>query len=74
MVFYNATVSNVGRAVKTVLNLAAPGGYETKVIDLFKGEQKSEEYLKVNQMGQVPALSFNGVTLNESNSIIRFLA
>jgi len=66
-------VSNVARAVKTILNQSIPGKWKSKNIDIFKGENKSEEYLKINQMGQVPAISFNGHTMNESNAIMRFL-
>lgn len=47
---------------------------ETREVVLFKGEQKSEEFLKVNPLGKVPVLVDDKVTLCESNAIIYYLA
>jgi maleylacetoacetate isomerase len=55
--------------------------YTIKPIDLLKGEQKSEEYLKINTFGRLPCLEFIetiGETkklhrLVESTAIIEFL-
>lgn len=50
--------------------------YEVKTIDLSKGEQKSEEFLKINPRGKVPALvdNVNQVTICESLAILQYLA
>jgi len=60
--------------VKTLLNITSAGKFRTQNIDLFKGEQKQEAYTSINPMGQVPALMFGDKMMNESNSIMRFLA
>lgn len=57
-----------------MLDIAIPGQYTLHAIDLFKGEQKSPEYLAKNPMGQVPALIVNGHSMNESASILRYIA
>lgn len=41
---YTAPVSNVGRSVQTILNIVAKDKYKVQNIDLFKGEQKQEEF------------------------------
>ena len=48
--------------------------YEKKLLDLTKGEHKSEEYLAINPYGKVPALSDDGFNLSESAAIMRYLA
>ena len=74
IVLYTNPISNVARSVKTLLNIAAPGKFTTQNIDLFKGEHKQEAYTKINPMSQVPAIMFGDRMMNESNSIMRFLA
>ena len=44
-----------------------------KIVDLSKGEHKTESFLKVNPRGQIPALSDGEFNLNESISISRYL-
>jgi glutathione S-transferase len=49
--------------------------YDWIPIDVTKGEAKTPEFLKINSMGQVPAIELDdGRTLAQSNAIIRFLA
>jgi len=43
-------------------------------VNLAKGEQKSDEFTKINPLQKVPALQFNGKSYFESHNIIRFLA
>jgi glutathione S-transferase len=48
--------------------------YEPKRMDLAKGEQRSEEYLKMNPQGRVPLLKLdNGEPLAENTAILPYL-
>ena len=42
-------------------------------VHLVKGVQRSEEYRKVNPMGQVPALVIDDITLTQSVAIMEYL-
>jgi glutathione S-transferase len=48
--------------------------YEAKPIVLSKGQQRTEEYRKINPRGKVPALSVDGKTLVENTAILTYLA
>lgn len=48
--------------------------YSLKNIDLKKGEQKTEEFLKLNPFGQVPVIEYGDRSLFESRSILRYIA
>jgi glutathione S-transferase len=56
----------------TLEEIGAP--YERKLINLAKGEHKSDAYLKINPRGKVPALSVNGNVLTENIAILTYLA
>ncbi len=43
------------------------------VVDLWAGEQKKEDYLKLNPHGKVPTLTDGDITIYESVSIARYL-
>jgi glutathione S-transferase len=47
--------------------------YEDHAVNVFKGEQKSPEYLKIHPGGKVPALAVDGRVLIENASILMFL-
>lgn len=47
--------------------------YDAVPVDFAKGEQRSESFLKINPMGQVPALSEGDFHLAESMAICSFL-
>jgi len=48
--------------------------YEAKPILLAKGQQRTEEYQKINPRGKVPALSVDGKILVENTAILIYLA
>jgi glutathione S-transferase len=48
--------------------------YEEKPTLLGKGEHKTEQYLKVNPRGKVPALDVDGKVLVENTAILSYLA
>lgn len=43
--------------------------FETQLINIFKGEQYSPEYMKIHRAGKVPALVVDGVPVTENASI-----
>jgi glutathione S-transferase len=48
--------------------------YEKQLVDLAKGEQRSEPYLKINPQGRVPVLRLDdGEPLTENTAILPFL-
>ena len=48
--------------------------YEKRLVDLAKGEQRSESYLKLNPQGRVPALLLDdGEPLTENTAILPYL-
>ena len=47
--------------------------YEYKPVNLVKGEQNSEEYLKMNPAGMVPVFEIDGETMTESMPIMEYL-
>ncbi|KAI3609800.1 glutathione s-transferase [Moniliophthora roreri] len=48
--------------------------YEFHAIDLFKGEQKTPEYLEKQPFGQIPYIDDDGFILYESRAIGRYLS
>src|SRR3954466_6160636 len=48
--------------------------YERVLVDISKGAQKAPEYLAINPMGKVPALSDGETTLAEAASICAYVA
>jgi len=48
--------------------------YEAKPILLAKQQQRTEDYLKVNPRGKVPALNVDGKILVENTAILTYLA
>ncbi|HKY93085.1 MAG TPA: glutathione S-transferase family protein [Nevskiaceae bacterium] len=61
---------------RKVLAVAAHLGLhcEIQIVDLFKGEQKSPEYLKLNPNGRMPTLTDGDTVIWESNAIMQYLA
>lgn len=48
--------------------------YETKFLDLAKGEQKTADYLAINPKGRVPALKTPEGILTETPAILAYIA
>ena len=48
--------------------------YTTEVIDLGKGEQKSEAYLAINGAGETPALVTDRGVITQNSAILAYLA
>ena len=48
--------------------------YELKPVLLAKGQQRTEDYLKINPRGKVPAFSVDGKILLENTAILTYLA
>jgi glutathione S-transferase len=73
IVFYGSTNSVPSGKVALMLALAgAPFSY--RYVDLAQGAQRQPEYLALNRFAQVPVLQHGGVTLAQSNVILRYLA
>lgn len=64
-----------GNAFKVALMLQATGTpWELRFVDFFKGEARSPEFLKINEMGEVPVLVDGDLTLTQSGMILDHLA
>lgn len=48
-------------------------GYELHVLNLKKGEQRQADYLAINPMGKVPALSHDGELITEQGAIYIYM-
>lgn len=73
MLLYTHPISQHARRVRILcheLGLVV----EEKVVDLQSGEHKSEDFLKINPVGQIPVLSDGALNLAESHAIMRYLA
>lgn len=72
-VFYHNALSPPSRtALLTIRNLGLE--VEVKVIDTYKGEQNTPEYLRINPLHQVPVYVDEDLTLTESRAIACYLA
>ncbi len=70
--FYHAPFS-CSLAVKAALT-ATGVNFETKTINFDKGEHQTDEFLKINPMGKVPAIVMGDTILTEGSAINLFLA
>ncbi len=70
--FYHNPMSR-GRIVHWLLEeLGVP--YDTKVLSFDKGEHKTDEFLRINPMGKIPAIVHRGVVVTETAAICLYLA
>ena len=47
---------------------------EIKLVDIKKGDQKKPDYLAINPMGKIPALTHDGIAVTEGAAICAYLA
>ena len=69
---YTATTPNGWKASVTLEELELP--YEVRAVDIFAGEQKHPDYLKLNPNGRIPTLVDDGFAIFESGAIMLWLA
>lgn len=60
------------RVLVTILEKDLP--YEHVLIDIAKGDQKTEEYKNLQPFGKVPVLDDNGFIIFESRAICKYLS
>ena len=72
MKLYSYFRSSTSYRVRIALNLKEID-YELEPINLLKDEQRSEDYLRINPIGGVPALQDAGHTLTQSLAILEYL-
>jgi glutathione S-transferase len=70
---YWMPMSQPSRAVKALL-VAGDVPHEDHILDLMKGEHKTEDMLKINPAGSVPFITVDGEPLYESAAILRYIA
>ena len=72
LVFYHAAPSRSSALVPLLRELDAP--YTLRLINLQAGEQLQPEYLAINPMGKVPAITHGGAVITEQVAIFIYLA
>ena len=64
-----------GNAYKCALALALTGtDWQPVFVDFFKGEARSADFKKINEMGEVPVLVDGDLTLTQSGVILEHIA
>ena len=71
-ILYDYWRSSAAYRVRIALNLKGVD-YESRQIDLRAGDQRSEEYRKLNPQGLIPMLEIDGHRLTQSVAIINYL-
>ena len=61
-------------AIRWLLEELGSPPHELKVLNLKKGEHKTREYLAINPMGKVPAITHGGTPVTEVGAIAIYLA
>ncbi|WP_197077607.1 glutathione S-transferase family protein [Hyphomicrobium sp. 99] len=61
-------------AIRWLLEELGSPPHELKVLDMKKGEHKTPEFLAINPLGKVPAITHGGVPVTEVGAIAIYLA
>jgi glutathione S-transferase len=72
IVLYGSIFSRTFTARWMLAELDLP--YRLQVVDIRMGEQKEPDFLKINPMGKVPAITDDGVVVTETAAICLYLA
>ncbi len=72
IVLYGYYRSSATYRLRIALNLKKIG-FEIFSVNLLQGEQKNEEYAKLNPHKKVPAIAIDGLLLTESTAILEYL-
>jgi maleylpyruvate isomerase len=73
MILYHHAVSSASYRVRIALSLKGLP-FNSKLMDLRAGEQRGEEFLRINSQGLVPTLALDdGAVLTQSLAIIEYL-
>lgn len=68
---YGSAMST-SRVLVTILEKELP--YELVLVDIAKGDQKTEDYKKLQPFGKVPVLDDDGFIMFESRAICKYIA
>lgn len=73
IVIYTSLLSANGRKVQSV---CIQLGIDARIVNtnVYAGDGQTEDYLNINPLGKIPALTDSTVVLNESNAIINYLS
>jgi glutathione S-transferase len=72
IVFHHAPMSRSNIVHWMLEELGVP--YELHAMSLQRGDHKKPDYLAINPMGKVPAITHQGVTITEAAAICAYLA
>src|SRR4030095_4444766 len=72
IIFHHAPMSRSNIVHWMFEELRVP--YELHAISLDKGDHKKPEYLKINPVGKVPAITHQGAVITEAAAICAYLA
>ena len=71
VVLYHAP--NTRSAGTLILLNELKADYEVKVLNMRAGDQRKADYLAINPMGKVPAITHNGALVTEQGAIFIYL-